>query len=415
MTRIRVALCDDFREERWASMDRVASMLHAELTARHADTFDAERVCPPFLHAATRMPIAGRSRVAFNADRFLNRFWRYPRHAERLAARYDLFHVIDHSYAHLVHALPAARTVVTCHDLDAFRSVLAPAEEKRSGAFRTMTGEILTGLQRAARVMCDTAAIRDELAGRGLVPADRLVVAPLGVDAIFFAAADSAADRDAIEILHVGSTADRKRIDVLLRVCGALTPEFPALRLTRVGDPLTADQRRILHETGMAERFTAINQVDEPTLAALYRRAALVLQPSAREGFGLPVIEALAAGTPVVASDLAVLREVGGAAAEYCPIGSVDAWRAKVAALLRERRHAPLAWKNRRERGRAHARRFTWTRYAADVAQVYRDVATEIGMESHVTRRARRACEGAARGAGAPASDRAGVWGGAPR
>jgi len=385
MDRMRVALCDDFREERWSSMDRVAAMLHAELAAHHAESFDAERVCPPFLHAATRVPLAGRLRVAFSADRFLNRFWRYPRHVERLASQYDLFHVIDHSYAHLVHALPAARTVVTCHDLDAFRSVIAPAEEKRSGAFRAMTGDILAGLQRAACVMCDTAAIRDELVGRGLIRADRLVVAPLGVDTIFFEAAEPATE--AIEILHVGSNADRKRIDVLLHVCGALKNDFPQLRLTRVGDPLTVDQQRILHDTGMADRFTAVNRVDEPALAALYRRAAVVLQPSAREGFGLPVIEALAAGTPVVASDLAVLREVGGAAAEYCPIGNIEAWREKVSALLRERRTAPRAWNARRERGREHARRFTWTRYAADVAQVYRDVAAENGIiKSYVVR-----------------------------
>src|SRR5207244_4542801 len=101
---------------------------------------------------------------------------------------------------------------------------------------------------------------------------------------------------------------------------------------------------------------------------------------SAREGFGLPVIEALAAGTPVVASDLGVLREVGGAAAEYCPIGNVEAWREKVSALLHERRSAPRAWTARRERGREHAGRITRPRYAADVAQVYRGGAAENGV-----------------------------------
>ena len=62
------------------------------------------------------------------------------------------------------------------------------------------------------------------------------------------------------------------------------------------------------------------------TLAAVYRRAALVLQPSEAEGFGLPVAEALACGTPVLASDLAVLREVGGEAAVYRAVGDVPAW-----------------------------------------------------------------------------------------
>ena len=125
-----------------------------------------------------------------------------------------------------------------------------------------------------------------------------------------------------------------------------------------------------------------MNGVDEAMLAALYRRAAVVLQPSAREGFGLPVIEALASGTPVVASDLSVLREVGGAAVEFCKVGDVEGWRQRVAVLLRERQESPLAWNARRERGREHARRFTWERFAADVAQVYRDVARESGLDA---------------------------------
>jgi glycosyltransferase involved in cell wall biosynthesis len=373
-------------------MDRVAVTLHDRLNTHLPKAFHADLACPPFRRAATRVPIAGRSRTAFNADRFLNRFWRYPRHVEALVSRYQLFHVIDHSYAHLVHALPPARTIVTCHDLDAFRSVLAPAEEKRSGVFRSMTGDILSGLQRAARVICDTASIRDELIVRGLIAPDRLSVIPLGVDRVFFTSRDDAADRAAanaapvsagdIEILHVGTTAERKRIDVLLRVCGALRREFPNLRLTRVGEPLTAAQQRVLRESGMEDRLTTVSGVDEAMLAALYRRAAIVLQPSAREGFGLPVIEALASGTPVVASDLSVLREVGGAAVEFCTVGDVEGWRQRVAALLRERGESPLAWTARRERGREHACRFTWERFAADVAQVYRDVARASGVDA---------------------------------
>jgi glycosyltransferase involved in cell wall biosynthesis len=234
-------------------------------------------------------------------------------------------------------------------------------------------------------VTCDTAAIRDELAVRGLVAPDRLVVAPLGVDEVFFETKDAAAERVAaqavpppvgtIEILHVGSTAPRKRVDVLLRVCGALGREIPQLRLTRIGDPLTPEQQQIARDAGMADRVTSVADVDESTLAALYRRAALVLQPSEREGFGLPIVEALAAGTPVVASDLPVLREVGGPSVAYCAVGDVDAWRGTVAALLRERHEEPARWKARRDAGRQHARRFRWPRFAADLARVYREIA----------------------------------------
>src|SRR5262245_10489857 len=366
-------------------MDRVAAMLHAHVQAHHAEAIDARCVCPPFLHAATRLPLAGGSHAAFNVDRFLNRFWRYPRHVERLAGGFDLFHVVDHSYAHLVHSLPPARTVVTCHDLDAFRSVLAPVDEKRSGAFQTMTREILTGLQRAARVICDTASIRDELLTRGLIAPERLVVIPLGVDRVFFTSHDEAADRnaarvvplpaDAVEILHVGTTAERKRIDVLLHVVVALSREMPGVRLTRVGEPLTPPQARLVRDAGITERVTVVSDVDEATLAALYRRAALVLQPSSREGFGLPVIEAMACGTPVVASDLPPLREIGGDAVEYCGIGDIAQWQTTVARLLAEQRHEPLGWAERCARARRQAERFTWNNFAAAMTDIYSTLA----------------------------------------
>jgi glycosyltransferase involved in cell wall biosynthesis len=389
-TRIRVAICADFVEERWPSMDRVATMLDGTLRRQHRDHFAVECVRPAFARLATRLPVAAASRLAFNADRYVNRFWRYPAHAAALARQYDLFHIVDHSYAHLVHALPPARTVVTCHDLDAFRSIVAPGDEPRSAPFRRVTRRILSGLQRAACVTCDATPIRDELVARGLVPPDRLVVAPLGVDDAFFVRSDAEAERTAmslapalstdIELLHVGSTAPRKRIDVLLQVCARVARELPQLRLTRVGDPFTADQQRMLRELAMEDRVTTVSRADEPTLAALYRRAALVLQPSEREGFGLPVIEALASGTPMAASDIPVLREVGGTAAEYCAVGDIDAWTRAVVALLNERRVAPERWTVRREAGRQQARRFTWERFAATVADAYRAVAERSGL-----------------------------------
>src|SRR5206468_11366156 len=129
-------------------------------------------------------------RPAVNADRLVNRFWDYSRSLKRTADGHDVFHIVDHSYAHLVHALPADRTVVTCHDLDAFRSVVAPVQERRSAAFRAATRRIVTGLGRAAWVTCDTAAVRDQLAARGLVREDRLVVVPLGAGEVFAAPPD---------------------------------------------------------------------------------------------------------------------------------------------------------------------------------------------------------------------------------
>jgi glycosyltransferase involved in cell wall biosynthesis len=384
MKPLRLGICADFREEQWPSMDRVASMLYRQLQRSHTDSVHASMLCPPFSRRLTRVALAGRLRPAVNGDRFLNRFWDYPRHVGR-APHHDVFHVVDHSYAHLVHALPAERTVVTCHDLDAFRSIISPDREARSAAFQAATRRILAGLQRAACVTCDTAAVRDELAAHRLVREDRLVVVPLGAGDAFLAAADAGADREAarltqsppaaVELLHVGSTVARKRIDVLLRVSAALHQTVPGIRLVRVGDALSPEQQRLAGELGLAGRIVSLDRVDERTLAALYRRAAVVLQPSEREGFGLPLIEAMACGTPVVASDITALREVGGRAVEYCPAGDVEHWCGTVARLLSERRDAPPQWQARCAQARLRASHFTWQRFAASMAGIYESLA----------------------------------------
>jgi glycosyltransferase involved in cell wall biosynthesis len=389
--RIRVAICGDFPEEGWPSMDRFRAMLLEQVGERHGSTFDAASICPAYTRRATR--IAAGARAAVSVDRFCNRFWDYPRHLRRIAGGFDLFHVVDHSYAHLVHVLPADRTIVTCHDVDAFRSVVAPDEEHRSRAFRFATRRILAGLQRAAAVTCVTAATERNLLARGILPRERTLVVHPGVADVFRREPDSSAERaaaslaggnwGAIDLLHVGSTIPRKRIDVLLRVCGAARSAHPSVRLLRVGGRLTLEQRDIARRAGLADdRIVEIGAVDDPTLAVLYRRATIVLQPSEREGFGLPLAEALASGTPIVASDIDALREVGGDAAEYCPVGEVEQWTATIDRMLCEHRDDPARWEARRARGRARAEMFTWSGFADRVAALYESLA--VGSARHI-------------------------------
>jgi glycosyltransferase involved in cell wall biosynthesis len=363
-------------------MDRVANELVAHLRRSHSEEVDLTPVCPPFIRRATRIL---RSGSAFTVDRALNRWWDYPRVVESIASDYDVFHIVDHSYAQLVHHLPPDRTVVTCHDLDTFRSVLRPADEPRSALFRKATRRILTGLQRAAWITCDSTAVRDELLGFGIVSPERVGVVPVGVGESFSAVADPPADSaaarlvgskaGAIELLHVGSTIPRKRIDSLLAICAALVPRIPDLHLVRVGGAFTVRQQQMAHELGLTDRISVVGFLDERTLAAMYRRAALVLQPSDREGFGLPLLEAMACGTPVVASDLPVLREVGSAAVEYCPVAGTDSWVRVVTALIDERRRDPARWSARRAAGRARARCFSWSQFADRLTDIYSAVA----------------------------------------
>ena len=376
----RVALLADYLEEGWTSMDLVADMLAAELPRVDAP------VAATLLRPAMRRRFSGaasRSGAGFTADRVLARFVDYPRWLRPRTSEFDVFHVLDHSYAHLALALPAGRVVMNCHDVDAFRSVLEPERDPRSAAYRAMSSRILAGFKRAARVLCISGATRDAILEHDLLPADRVEVAYPGVHPSCtmtpHAHADAAAAGllgparpDAPELLHVGSTIPRKRIDVLLRAFAGIRASHEEARLVRAGGAFTDAQQQLAESLGIAGSIVTLPHVSRDVLAAVYRRAAVVLQPSDAEGFGLPVAEAMSCGTPVVASDLPVLREAGGDEATYVPVGDAAAFAAATLALLDERERDPEAWQRRRERGAAWASRFSWHAYAERASDAYR-------------------------------------------
>ncbi len=233
-------------------MDLVAQMLLVHLERFHSEAITPTRVCAPFHRRFTRL---GNSPGLFTADRFLNRWRDYPRFVETLNGHFDLYHVVDHSYSHLLHHLPLGPAVVTCHDLDAFRCLIEPDEEPRVAMFKKVSQYILTGLQKANWVVCVSESTRDHIVSNGLFRADRLSIVPIGVHPLYSqepdARADSEADRllgpradEVPEVLHVGSTIPRKRIDLLLRVCAELRKVCPHTRLIRVGGPFTKSQAR---------------------------------------------------------------------------------------------------------------------------------------------------------------------------
>lgn len=379
---MRVALVLDLAEEGWTSMDYVGEMTARALTARGVD---ATVVCPPAARLTRRLPTLAASRAALRADRIVYRVALYPAYLRRIASRYTVFHIIDHSYAHLVHSIPAHRTVVTCHDLDAFRSVRNPPLERRSAPFRLFTRRILSGFRKAAHIACVTRATENELRLARLNPSGRVTVIPNGVDPAFNAAPNALADAQAAallgpidpkrpEILHVGQVDARKRIDIVLHAFAALLRRFPTARLIRAGGRFTPVQRALAQSLGILAAITELPFLDRPALAAVYRRATLCIFPSDREGFGLPVAESLASATPVLASDLEALREVGGSAARYCLPGDTKGWGQAIIDALNQRAANPQAWEDLRRLGQEQAARFTWDAYAARMIDIYQEL-----------------------------------------
>ena len=256
-----------------------------------------------------------------------------------------------------------------------------PQLERRSYLFRSMALRTLRGLQCATAVVCDSGWTRSELLRHELLPLDRLKVVRLPSAPEFRPSSDAVADRIAEELLgevlgrqillHVGSTMPRKRIDVLLKVFAGVHSSFPDSRLVRVGAPFNQEQTDLIKKLSIENAILQLPEVARDVLAAIYRKARLLLLPSEREGFGLPLVEALACGTPVLASDIGVLREIGGDAAEYCAVGDVEQWIHRTQSILICTDNDSIAVRAWRQKGIERASHLDCSSYAKKIMSVY--------------------------------------------
>ncbi len=351
-------------------MELIADMLLDALPGTANGAIVASRLQPPLPRRWARLPLVGATSRAQLADRLAGRFWDYPRWLAARASDFDVFHIVDHSYAHLARVLPGGRTIVTCHDLDAIRAALPPAKN-RFNPERLLASRILTGLGAARHIACVSHATKTELMEARAADPKRVSVVYEGVHPT---CTPGPLVPGPDVLLHVGSTIPRKRIDVLLEMFAELRRAAPGLRLVRVGGPLTPQQRALGARLGVLDAIDQMPALDRPQLAKVYRRAALVLLPSDREGFGLPLVEAMACGTPVVASAIPALQEIGADAAVYCPPGKVRIWIDTVKTLLQQRTRDPEGWEARRAAGLRNATRFNWRTYAEDMTKLYLQV-----------------------------------------
>jgi len=309
----------------------------------------------------------------------------YPNWLRDRRKHYDLFHIVDHSYAQLARELPPSRTVITCHDLDAFRCLFDPDRDPRPLWFRLMAKRILSGLQRAGHVIFVSRTVRDEANDLRLVKAERSSVSYNGIDPCYGSAPNDDSEREARRllagipaeatiILNVGSTIERKRLDLLLHIFAGVRARTPQAKLVRVGGSLTPVLARLANQLSIKEDIVTLPFLSTDVLNAVYRRAALLLQTSESEGFGLPLVEAMACGCPVIASDLMVCREVGGTAADYCPVGALNLWIESAVRIAGERTGDPARWAERRCRSVDNAKRFDWQSSAAHAANIYQQL-----------------------------------------
>lgn len=228
-------------------------------------------------------------------------------------------------------------------------------------------------IEQCAGLLCISHTTRDDLARFHPALDKPVEVTPLGVSDAFFAATTRPVPGVAGRyVLFVGNRHANKNVDPLFVAFSRIAQTDPDLRLVLCGNPLFEPESARLAELGIAHRTTCLRVSDE-ALPRLYANAEAFVFPSRYEGFGLPVVEAMASGCPVVAARIPALVEVGDDAGRYFDPDDVDELTTLLEKVIGDRAlRADMT-----EAGRARAREYSWRRTARATADAYRRIIAE--------------------------------------
>lgn len=289
---------------------------------------------------------------------------------DRRVGRVDVFHGTDH----LLPRLRSTGSVFTLHDLT---YVLFPNTHSRLN--REYLRFMMPRFLQADAVVADSQSTsRDAVKWYGLSEDSVTVVYP-GVSKRF--APVEARDRLALcsrlglpreFVLCVGTIEPRKNLIVLLEALASLgkSASTPPLVIAGRRGWLSEPFFRRLSDLGLERRVTVLGHVADDDLPALYSACQMLAFPSLYEGFGLPVLEAMSCGAPVVCSSSSSLPEVGGSAAYYVDPLDAEGW---AAALVRVLSDSDLRTEMR-ENGLVQSATFTWERTARSMLAIYERV-----------------------------------------
>jgi len=295
-----------------------------------------------------------------------------PVPAELFTGPVDLFHSTDF----VLPPLRRARGLITVHDL----AFLRLPECADPGLRAYLSQAVPRSASRAQHILADSQNTRQDVMDLLKVPAEKVSVVPAGVEERFRPVQDEAElnrvrQRYSLSepfILSLGTLEPRKNLARLIEAHARLRRRVPAAPMLVI-----AGGRGWLYEgiLSTARRYPAdavrlIGFVADEDLPALYTLARAFAFPSLYEGFGLPPLEAMACGTPVLCSNRPSLPEVVGDAALLADAEDTDAWSDALESVL----HDPALRSDLAERGRRQARLFTWNRAARILLSVYEAV-----------------------------------------
>lgn len=311
------------------------------------------------------------------------RLWRHPHAVKALEG--DIFHIIDHSNAHVAYWLKqkGCKIVVTCHDLVQFVYPEILKDQARFPALSMASWKYsVQGMEKADRVIAVSSNTAKDVISMLPIAAEKVVVIPNGVENEFYQLPAEEVQEikknyesspDTFCLLNVGTNHQRKNIDNILRSLILLRDRGVPVRLWKVGSEFSLEQQKLINLHGLESMITFISTPDKTTLLRLYNAADALLAPSLYEGFGLTILEAMACGTPVISANVSSLPEVAGDAAILVDPLNVQAIADAVCALQSDKKLR----QSYIEKGLARTKQFSWRSSTEQVVEVYESLVYE--------------------------------------
>jgi glycosyltransferase involved in cell wall biosynthesis len=300
----------------------------------------------------------------------------------RDAADFDLVHIADLGLGYLADSVRGPKTVVTVHDA---MPLFVPGfwGSRRDQIFgRTLLRQPIRGALKADRIITVSESSARDIQRELGVANDQISVVSVPIGETYSPRVGP--ERNLLaegirlppgpRVMSIGDSANYKNLGLLLRALA--TPGLAGATLVRVGGKLTSDQLKLARQLGLEGRILELGSISREAVVNLYSACDVVAQPSRYEGFGMPVAEAMACGTPVVCTDQGALPEVAGGAAIVVALDVsaadrnpqvVGAFAAAIASVLEDTALAARLT----ERGFARARAFRPQAIAPRLAGAY--------------------------------------------